>query len=102
MDCELCRYRQTGPQPDQTRAAPPQFISHKLLSDLSSENCGVALENNAVMRAGALRAHDQPPGHHCIREERLMIYDPVKNAVTDPPTPDRDITTRSCYHFIGL
>ena len=81
---------------------PPQFISHKFLSDLSSENCGVALENNAVMRAGALRAHDQPPGHHCIREERLMIYDPVKNAVTDPPTPDRDITTRSCYHFIGL
>ena len=48
-----------GLRPDQTRAAPPQFISHKLLSDLSSENCGVALENNAVMRAETLRAHDQ-------------------------------------------
>ena len=37
----------------------PQFISHKFLFDLSSENCGVALENNAVMRAETLRAHDQ-------------------------------------------
>ena len=51
-----------GLRPDQTRAAPPQFISHKLLSDLSSENCGVALENNAVMRAETLRAHDQHTG----------------------------------------
>ena len=39
-----------------------QFISHKLLHDLSSENCGVALENNAVMRAETLRAHDQHTG----------------------------------------
>ena len=54
-----------------------QFISHKLLSDLSSENCGVLRENNAVMRAETFRAHD---GSHwpCLALPGLvMIYDPV-------------------------
>ena len=50
---------------------PPQFISHKFLSDLSSENCGVALENNAVMRAGALWAHEQAG---IVRQSHSGVY----------------------------
>ena len=63
-NCLSVKYVETArPSPDWGRGRPTQqFISHKLLSDLSSENCGVALENNAVMRAETLRAHDQHTG----------------------------------------